>query len=122
MPTDSVLDVLRAYPQIYHACHVEHPRARTNPGHISARDTWILGHLDLRRPTSPARLARHLSLGASTLSESAKRLERLGYLTRRPERADRRRLELFITPRGIEAMKGASVLDPGRVAQLLQQL
>ena len=83
MRADLVLAVLTAYPQVYHACHRRHPRARTNPARISDRDSWILGHLHPTTPASPARLAAHLSLRPSTVSEAVKRLERLGYVTRR---------------------------------------
>src|SRR5262245_62156220 len=110
MPRDWVLDVLRAYPQIYHACHTRHSRARSNPGRLSTRDSWIIGHLDPVRPASPAELARHLSLAPSTVSEALRRLERLGYVVRRSANADRRRTEIRLGPRGIAAMKGASVL------------
>jgi DNA-binding MarR family transcriptional regulator len=122
MRADSVLEILRAYPQVFHACHVQHPRARSNAARISARDAWILGHLDPEQPMSPARLARHLSLGASTVSEAVKRLERLGYLSRRAAPHDRRRIELHLTQTGADALKRASVLDPARVARLLDQL
>ena len=122
MDDDPVLSVLRAYPQIYHACHTQHPRARTNPGRISARDTWILGHLDQTRPLSPAVLARHMSLRASTVSEAVKRLTRLGYVSSRKVENDGRRVELFLTQKGADAMKGASVLDPSRVERLLSEL
>jgi DNA-binding MarR family transcriptional regulator len=116
---EQVMAVLRAYPQVYHACHIEHPRARTNAGHIAARDTWILGHLHPSRPVSPATLARHLSLAPSTVSEAVGRLERLGYVARRNPPDDRRRVQLFITRQGAVAMAGASVLDQGRVRSLL---
>ncbi len=119
---DPVREILAAYPQIYHACHIQHPRRRTNPASLSARESWILGHLDLRRPMSPGSLARHLSLRASTVSEAIKRLEQLGYVTRRAVDSDRRRQELLLTVQGAEAMKAGSVLDAGRVAQLLKQL
>jgi DNA-binding MarR family transcriptional regulator len=122
MPPDPVAQVLTAYPQIYHACHLEHPRARTNAGRISTRESWILGHLDSERPASPAELARHLSLRGSTVSEALKRLERLGYITRRKAVGDRRRIEVFLAPSGVTAMKNASVLDARRVNRLLAQL
>lgn len=122
MSTDLILKVVSAYPQVFHACHLEHPRARTNPGRVSARDAWILGHLDVSRPMSPGVLARHLSLGAPTVSESVRRLERLGYVIRRRSPGDHRRLELLLSPRGAEAMRGATVLDPDRVGRLLGQL
>jgi len=119
---DPVREVLAAYPQIYHACHIQHPRRRTNPASLSARESWILGHLHSRRPMRAGDLARHLSLRPSTVSEAVKRLERLGYLTRRRVEGDRRRLDLYLTPRGAEAMKAGSVLDPGRVGMLLREL
>jgi len=122
MRADLVLAVLIAYPQVYHACHRRHPRARTNPGRISARDAWILGHLHPTEPASPARLAAHLSLSPSTVSEAVKRLERLGYIARRRADGDGRRIELFLGPRGAEAMRGASVLDAERVRRMLAQL
>lgn len=122
MRRDPVLEVLSAYPQIYHACHLRHPRARTDPGRVSTRDAWILGHLDAERPTSPAALARHMSVRPSTVTEAVQRLERLGYVARRPAARDRRRIDLFLTPRGADALKGASILDAGRVERLLAEL
>lgn len=122
MNPDPVLEVLRAYPQIYHACHLEHARARSNANRISARDAFLLGHLDTTRPTRPAELAQHLALRASTVSEAVKRLERLGYIARQAATHDRRRIELTLLPRGAEALKGASILDAGRVERLLAQL
>ena len=119
---DPVREILAAYPQIYHACHIQHPRRRTNAASLSARESWILGHLDTKRPMSAGALARHLSLRPSTVSEAIKRLEKLGYVTRRPVDHDRRRQELFLTARGGEAMKAGSVLDADRVARLLDQL
>jgi DNA-binding MarR family transcriptional regulator len=119
MAPDLVLAVLRAYPQIYHACHRRHPRARTNAHRISDRDGWILGHLDLSQPASPASLARHLGLRASTVSEAVKRLVRLGYVARRAANGDARRIELTLTEKGADAMRGTSVLDAGRVERLL---
>jgi DNA-binding MarR family transcriptional regulator len=122
MRNDPVLEVLRTYPQIYHACHVRHPRARTHPDRISAREGWILSHLNRERPVSATTLARHMALGASTVSEAVQRLERLGLVTRRRADDDQRRMELLLTTRGTEALKGASVLDAARVKRLLAQL
>jgi DNA-binding MarR family transcriptional regulator len=117
-----ILEILRAYPQIYHACHLEHPRARSSAARISARDAWILGHLDAVRPLGPGALARHMGLGAPTVSEALRRLERLGYVERRAAPADRRRIELRLTRAGVQALKTTSVLDARRVARLLHLL
>jgi DNA-binding MarR family transcriptional regulator len=122
MRNDPVLEVLRTYPQIYHACHIRHPRARTNPDRISAREGWILSHLSRERSTSATTLARHMAVGPSTVSEAVQRLERLGYVTRRRADDDQRRIELLLTARGADALKGSSVLDAARVKRLLAQL
>jgi DNA-binding MarR family transcriptional regulator len=122
MKSDPVLAVLAAYPRIYHACHRRHPRTRTGPDGISARDAWILGHLERERPVSPARLAEHMAVGASTVSEAVKRLERLGYLERRRSEEDARRVDLFLSEEGAEAMRDATVLDEELVKRMLALL
>lgn len=114
--------VLRHYPQIYLACHVEHPRSRTNRFQLTDRDIVLLGHLDEQAPQRAGPLARHLGIGAPTLSAQIRRLEQLGYLTRTPHPRDRRRLELRLTPLGAEALATTSILHPDRVTALLMQL
>lgn len=115
-------DVLRHYPQIYLACHLEHPRARTNRFKLTDRDIVLLGHLDEHEPLQAGRLARHLGIVSSTLSAQLQRLESRRYLTRTPHPRDRRNIELRLTRLGAEAMATTSILDPGRVTALLVQL
>jgi DNA-binding MarR family transcriptional regulator len=115
-------DVLRHYPQIYFACHLEHTRARTNQFRLTDKDIVLLGHLDLDSPVNATPLARHLGVGASTLTAQLQRLEALGYLSRKASPRDRRHAELRLTPLGADAMATTSILDPGRVAALLVQL
>jgi DNA-binding MarR family transcriptional regulator len=78
-----------AFPQVYLACHTRHQRKRSTEHRLSQRDAAILAHLDERVGAVPARLARHLGIGRSTLSEALKRLTRLGYVAhpRRTRRA-----------------------------------
>lgn len=115
-------DILRHYPQIYLACHLVHPRARTNAFHLTDRDIVLLGHLEHDTPMLAGELARHLGVGAPALSAQIRRLEARGYLDRRAGRRDRRHVELRLTALGAEAMASTSVLDPGRVTALLAQL
>jgi DNA-binding MarR family transcriptional regulator len=117
-----VFAIQRFYPQIYLACHRRHVRAVSTPYRLSASDSTPLTHLDEERATLTGELARHLGLSASTLSASIKRLAACGYLVRSPRAADRRKVDLLLTPKGAEAMAGTSVLDGGRVARLLGQL
>jgi DNA-binding MarR family transcriptional regulator len=117
-----IRDVLRHYPQIYLACHLEHTRARTNRFHLTDKDVVLLGHLDETEPIRAGRLARHLGVGSSTLSAQLQRLENNGHLTRTPDPRDRRNVDLRLTAQGAGAMATTSILDPGRVTALLVQL
>lgn len=122
MTTPLVRAVQRAYPQIYLACHIDHVRTKSNRHHLSAHDSTLLAHLDETRATRAGALARHLGIAASTLSATLARLEKLGHLTRTASPKDRRQVELRLTAQGAEAMAEASVLDPRRVAAVLEQL
>ena len=117
-----ILSVLRHYPQIYFACHVDHTRARSNPHGLSSRDASILAHLDREQPLHAGELARHLGLRPSTLSAALAELERLGYVTRAPDARDRRVQQLRLSERGEAAMAASSVLDAERVRALLDRL
>jgi DNA-binding MarR family transcriptional regulator len=123
MPDDQdVRDVLRFYPQIYLACHVDHVRAASTEFKLSAADSSILAHLDVAVPMRPQALAKHLGVAASTLSATLRRLETLGYIANTPVAEDRRRRHLTLTDRGAEAMAATSVLDRQRVRKLLAAL
>ena len=119
---DGVATIQRCYPQIYLACHTRHRRARSSAAHLSPRDSTLLAHLDEDRPVAPVELARHLDIGASTLSAAVKRLASLGYVTRRRDPKDSRRHQLRLTPAGARAMSDASVLDPRLVERVLTHL
>lgn len=119
---DEVVAIQQLYPQIFHACHVEHTRARTNAERLSQRDSAILAHVEPGSPSNARDLARHMGIGAPTMSAALARLERAGYLERAPRDRDRRVRELRLTDRGQRAMSATSVLDAGRVAALLERL
>ena len=110
------------YPQIYLACHVDHKRSRTASSAISPRDSSLLAHLDEHTPQTPATLARHLRIGAPTLSAALKRLARLGYVLQTRDPDDARRQQVRLTRAGAAAMSESSVLDASRVQRLLRRL
>jgi DNA-binding MarR family transcriptional regulator len=114
--------VQTCYPQIYLACHTRHVRAASSPHRLSARDSSLLAHLDEQRPVAPSELARHLGVGASTMSAAVKRLVRLGYIEQDRHPGDGRRVRLCLTKKGASAMRDASVLDAGRVRRVLARL
>jgi DNA-binding MarR family transcriptional regulator len=117
-----VFEVQRLYPQIYLACHVDHIRAATTKWRLSARDGSILSHLSTRYGMSPRALAAHIGVVPSTLSAVLTRLEKLGYIKNIPRKDDRRKREVWLTSAGVRAMSATSVLDAGRIRQMLKQL
>jgi DNA-binding MarR family transcriptional regulator len=122
MKDDEVYEVQRLYPQIFVACHTRHLRAVSTRWRVSSQDASLLVHLDREFGLSPRALAGHLNVAPSTLSAALARLEKLGYLTNRPNEKDRRKRELRLTSRGAEAISATSVLDAERVRMMLEQL
>lgn len=118
----AVRAIQQLYPQVYHACHVAHGRRRSNPYRLSERDGALLAHVGPGFAETARDLARHLGVGASTLSASIARLERLGYLARaaRTTRGGTKRLQL--TELGQAALAATSVLDGDRLAAALATL
>ena len=116
-----VFDVLRCYPQVYLACHVEHRTRASSPTGLTERDGSLLAHVD-DQGSSPAALARHLGIAPSTLSASLSRLEERGLLHVEGDPQDGRRRLVRLTATGRDAIASHSVLDPRRLALLLSQM
>ena len=123
MTVDQAIRVVQmAYPQIYLACHTRHHRKRTTEHRLSQRDAAILAHLDETAPTVPGRLARHMGIGRSTLSEALKRLVELGYTRRTNDDPDGRLTSVVLTTRGARAIRETSVLETKRLHKALAGL
>lgn len=118
---DQVFAVLRAYPAIYMACHVEHRSRGQSRSGLTSRDASLLAHVDDGGTTAGA-MARHLGLAASTLSAALARLAAAGFLTVARDPADARRRTVRLTDTGRAALAADSVLEPERVATLLAEL
>lgn len=114
-----------AYPQIYLACHTRHQRERTTEHGLSSRDSSILAHLDITVPMTPSKLASHLGIARSTLSEAIKHLSSLGYTTqetRESDRGNRGGVGVLLTQKGLDAIRETSVLEAPRLRAALTQL
>jgi MarR family transcriptional regulator, organic hydroperoxide resistance regulator len=114
--------VLRCYPQIYFACHRRHVRDEKTHNVISAHQASILDHLDDVEGTSMLDLARHMGVTASTISLTADRLERGGYVRRERSKQDARRVDLRLTPAGVRIKRQQKVLEPSLIAAMLGKL
>jgi len=104
------------------ACHTDHVRAASNEAQLSARDSTILAHLSVDELTSPSKLAKHLKITLSTVSEATAKLEELGYVKCERDQNDERKQRLRLTAKGIGAMRKSSVLDFEKVGKLLSRL
>jgi MarR family transcriptional regulator, organic hydroperoxide resistance regulator len=117
---DAVATVQLTYPQVYHACHTRHQRKRTTEHALSARDAAILAHCGIESPIVPAKLARHLSIAASTLSEAIKKLTQAGFVRRVAQvEGDGRHSGILLTAKGLRAVRETSVLESARLAAVL---
>lgn len=111
--------VMDDYPRIYFACHRRHVRDERTGAVVSAHRVSVLDHLDTDTPTHVSALARHMGVTASTMSLTLNRLEADGYVERRPDPADQRRVCVRLTEAGDTLRKSSSVLDPALVERLL---
>jgi DNA-binding MarR family transcriptional regulator len=122
MTSRAVERVMRAYPQVFFACHVRHlpdPRTRRM---LTARQREVLEHLSDVRGMNLRQLAWHTGVTASTMSITIDRLVQRGFVVRAVDAADRRRVELRLTAAGVRIRGAQEVLDAGRVATMLAGL
>ena len=89
---------------------------------LSQHERQLLHHVPLEGGVQLNHVAWHLALPKSTASALVKDLERRGFLTRRRDPADERRLAIRLTPKGHERVKADSVLDLQRLGAALGEL
>lgn len=117
-----VEQMLHLYPRIFLACHARHVRDPKTRKVLSAHQASILDHLDEVTPTSLMDLAKHMGVTPGTMSLSVERLVRDGYVIRRRDTADKRRLHLRLTAAGARIRDAQTVLDPRLVRAMLAHL
>ena len=105
----------RAYRRCLTALH------RPDAPDLSARELEVLHHVGHGGVTL-GWLAGHLALPKSTTSVLVKGLERRGFLRRRRDQGDERRLSIVLTAEGRRRVAGDRVLDPARLTAALRSL
>jgi DNA-binding MarR family transcriptional regulator len=95
---------------------------RGDDADLSQHERDLLHHVPTEGGVQLGHLAWHLVLPKSTASTLVKDLERRGFLTRRRDPADERRLAITLTPRGHERVRADSVLDRDGLAAALAAL
>lgn len=116
---DDARRLLDLYPRVFFACHERHVRDPKTQRLVSEHQASILAHLDEVHAMSLSKLAGHMGVTAGTMSVAVTRLVRAGYVGRRRDRIDTRRILLTLTPAGARVRDAQSVLAPHRVRDLL---
>ncbi len=122
MLRESIHTLIRTYPKIFFACHARHRRDPKTAQLVSAHQASILDHLDDVDPTNLTVLAAHMGVTPSTMSLNIDRLERKGYVSRKRDHFDARRVNLLLTVAGLRLKNAQAVLEPQRVRLMLKQL
>lgn len=122
MLKDAVSLLMTFYPKIYLACHTRHVNDPVKGVKLTAHQGSVLDHLDQEEAITMQELALHLGVTPSTMSITVDRLSRLGYVKREKDKADSRRVNLFLTAHGNKIKQSKSVLDVNRVKSLLSRL
>jgi len=120
MLESNVERLLAAYPRIYLACHRDHARSDEAGNPLTEKQASVLDHLHLTRPATLSRLAEHMGVGRSTMSTTVARLERAGYIARKPATEDKRYAGLTLTPAGQGIKEENTVLNPQLVRQMFK--
>jgi len=89
---------------------------------LSQHERQLLHHVPIAGGIPLGDVANHLGIPKSSASEQVKSLERRGFLSRRRDRDDERRLSIVLTTKGQERVASDSVLDVERLAAALKKL
>jgi DNA-binding MarR family transcriptional regulator len=89
---------------------------------LSQHERQLLHHVGDEKGIPLGVVARHLGIPKSSASERVKSLERRGFLTRRRDPDDERRLSIVLTDTGVARVRRDSVLDLVRLAAALKKI
>lgn len=106
----------RAYRRLWGALH-----RGDEPG-LSQHERQLLHHVPASGGVALMDLARHLALPKSTASVVVKDLERRGFVRRRRDTRDERRLAIVLTAEGQRRVAADTVLEPEQLGRALAAL
>jgi DNA-binding MarR family transcriptional regulator len=89
---------------------------------LSQHERQLLHHVGDEKGVPLGVVARHLGIPKSSASERVKSLERRGFLKRRRDTKDERRLSIVLTDMGVARLRRDSVLDLVRLAAALKKI
>jgi DNA-binding MarR family transcriptional regulator len=89
---------------------------------LSQHEHQLLHHVSDGKGIPLGVVANHLGIPKSSASERVKSLERRGFLTRRRDPDDERRLSIVLTEMGAARVRQDSVLDLVRLAAALKKI
>jgi DNA-binding MarR family transcriptional regulator len=90
---------------------------------LSGASWAVLTHLSLAGPVTIGEAASHLDRAQSVVSDIVTQLSSKGYLERRPDPADRRRILVWLTPAGTAALReDANVLSEPLLAAAVDRM
>lgn len=95
---------------------------RPDEADLSQHERQLLHHIPEREGVALTWLAKHLLLPKSSASVLIKDLERRGFVTRRRDSADERRLAIALTAKGRKRVAEDSVLEPHKLAWALDRM
>ena len=108
--------------RIHFACRTRQVADPETQRALSAHQASILDHLSEDSAATLGQLASHMGVTVSTMSLAIRRLVAEGYVDRRRDQGDGRKVCLRLTAAGARIKKARSTLDPQRVASLLDAL
>jgi DNA-binding MarR family transcriptional regulator len=114
--------VMDLYPRIFFACHQRHVRDPLTRRLLSEHQANILAHLDEVSPLSLNSLSSHMGVTPGTMSVAVSRLVTMGYVRRKRDPQDARRLLLRLSTAGSRVRDAQSVLEPARVEEMLAHI
>jgi len=89
---------------------------------LTQHERQLLHHVGSAQGVPLGVVARHLGIPKSSASEQVKGLERRGFLSRRRDPTDERRLSIVLTDTGVARVTRDSILDLARLAAALKRI